>query len=129
MTVKSAGPRRLVAMLQVLHKMPNHAAAADWYRREGLDLPMNCVVPGNDALLLSLAVPPANFTNYAAWKAAYRWRAKHYPPFLICRAVGGPELINPPVVPEDAFGRQFPNTRSPKQVTRREFTKLRQLLK
>lgn len=127
-TVKSAGPRRLVAILQVLHKMPTHAAAADWYRREGLDLPTNCVVPGNDALPISLAVPPNSFTTYAAWKAGYRWRSEHYPSFLICRAVGGPELVNPPLVPEGIFGALFPNTRSPKHLTKAEFAKLRRLL-
>jgi hypothetical protein len=127
-TVKSAGPRRLVAILQVLHKMPSHAAAADWYRREGLDLPTNCVVHGNDALPIALAVPPKNFTTYAAWKAGYRWRSEHYSSFLICRAVGGPELVNPPLVPDGIFGRQFPNTRSPKLLTGREFAQLRKLL-
>lgn len=127
-TVKSAGPRRIVAILQVLHKMPSHAAAADWYRREGLDLPTNCVVHGNDALPIALAVPPKNFTTYAAWKAGYRWRSEHYPSFLICRAVGGPELVNPPLVPDGIFGAPFPNTRSPKQLTKTDFTKLRRLL-
>lgn len=127
-TVKSAGPRRLVAILQVLRKMPNHTAAADWYRRKGLGLPTNCVVLGNDALPISQAVPPTNYTTYAAWKAGYRWRSEHYPSFLICRAVNGPELVNPPLVSENVFGGPFPNTRSPKQIDKGHFVKLRQLV-
>lgn len=127
-TVRSAGPRRLVAILQVLHKMSNHAAAADWYRRKGLSLPTNCVVHGNDALPISLAVLPPNFATYAAWKAGYCWRSENYPSFLICRAIGGPELVNPPIVPGNVFGGQFPNTRSPKQLTKGQFAKLRRIL-
>jgi len=127
-TVKSAGPRRLVAILQVLHKMPNHSAAADWYRRKGLDLPSNCVVPGNPALPLTHAVPANPTTTHKEWDALYRWRSEQYPSFLICWPVGGPELIDPPLVPEDMFGRPFPNTRSPKQLTEAEFGKLRRML-
>lgn len=127
-TVKSAGPRRLVAILQVLHKMPNHHDAADWYRRKGLGLPSNCIVPGNPALPITHALPANPSTTQKEWDALYRWRAKQYPSFLICRAVNGPELIDPPLVPEDVFGRQFPNTRSPKQLSKSEFAKLQQLL-
>ncbi|HEY3931073.1 MAG TPA: hypothetical protein VGM58_01745 [Verrucomicrobiae bacterium] len=126
-TVKSAGPRRLVAILQVLHKLKNHSEGADWYHRNRLSLPRNCVVRDNDALPLSLAIPPPNFTTYKDWSLGYVWRAKHYPSFLVCKAICGPELNTPPFVPENIFGRPFPNTRSPKQLTEKEFNKLRQL--
>src|SRR5580704_9062485 len=62
-TVKSAGSRRAVAILQVLHKLKNHSEGADWYYRNRLQLPRNCVVRNNDALPFSLAVPPPNFTT------------------------------------------------------------------
>jgi hypothetical protein len=126
-TVKSAGPRRLVAILQVLHKLKNHSEAADWYRRNRLPLPRNCVVRDNDALPLSLAVPPLNFTTFRRWCLAYVRRSRQYPSFLICRAICGPELYNPPLVPENIFDRPFPNTRSPKRLTEKEFAKLKQL--
>lgn len=127
-TVKSAGPRRLVALLQVLHKFPHHAAAAEWYRSKGLDLPSNCIVPRNEALPLELAARPGNFTTYEEWVSAYRWRARMYPSFLICRAVGGPELSDPPLITDNFFGRAFPNKRSPRALTETEFNKLRRLL-
>ncbi|HSY19052.1 MAG TPA: hypothetical protein VK815_11985 [Candidatus Acidoferrales bacterium] len=128
-TVKSAGPRRLVAILQVLHKLKNHSEGADWYHRNRLPLPRNCVVLDNDALPLSLAVPPSNFTTYKKWCLGYIWRARHYPTFLVCRAVCGPALRNPPFVPENIFERPFPNTRSPKRISKKEFTMLRQLFR
>jgi hypothetical protein len=126
-TVKSAGPRRLVAILQVLHKLKNHAEGADWYRRKGLPLPRNCVVHGNDALDMSLATAPPRFTTYKNWSLIYILRSRRHPSFLVCRAVYRPELHNPPVVPENIFERPFPNTRSPKQLTEKEFNKLRRL--
>jgi hypothetical protein len=127
-TVLKAGPRRLVAILKVLHKLRTHEVAADWYRRKQLPLPTNCVVPENSALPLSLAVLPSPSTKHEDWELGYEARAKSYPTFLICRAVEGPNLSDPPIVEHTIFGRPFPNTRSPKRLTEGEFTKLRQLL-
>jgi len=127
-TVKNMGVRHLVAIVQVLHKLKNHTEGADWYRRNRLPLPRNCVVRGNDALPLSLAGLPPKFYNYKKWSLGYVCRAKCYPAFLICRAICGPELYNPPNVPENIFGRPFPNTRSPKRLSEKEFKKLKTLL-
>jgi hypothetical protein len=128
-TVRHAGERRLVAVLQVLHKLENHAQAADWYRRNRLPLPTNCVVPGNPPLPLARAGQAANDLTYQEWANAYHWRAAQYPSFLVCRAIHGPELHKPPVVPDNLLGRAFPNTRSPKLLSEREFRTLCRLLK
>jgi hypothetical protein len=43
---------RLVAILRVLRRFETHADAAEWYRKRGLPLPSNCMVPGNPPLPL-----------------------------------------------------------------------------
>lgn len=106
-TVKSAGPRRLVAVLRVVHKLRSHSDAADWYRREGLSIPSNCVVPGNPPIPASLAGQTLAAASYQQWEQVYQDRARDYPSFLICKAVSGPELFNPPVVPDNIFGGSF----------------------
>ncbi len=38
---------RLTAVLRVREVLPTHGEAASWYRQRGLEVPSNCMVPGN----------------------------------------------------------------------------------
>lgn len=127
-TVKKAGKRRLVALLEVLEKCADHEKAKEWYGNQGIPLPSNCVVAGNPCLPLKVAVPSRGFTSYENWCNVYLERARNCPAFLICRYICQPRLNDPPILPEDIFKRPFPNTRSPKKISKSEFEQLRRLM-
>lgn len=90
---------RLVAVLRVLHRLPTHEAAAEWYRGRGFPLPSNCIVNDNPPLELARTNgrPPADVQRRVAtavdperairlWDAGYRSRVTRSPVFLVCSA-------------------------------------------
>jgi hypothetical protein len=81
---------KLVALLRVAHRFLSHREAATWYRREGLRLPGNCVVPENPPLPLERTLGPSGYRGCSdsevieEWDAIYQERAKAHPVFLVC---------------------------------------------
>lgn len=83
---------RLVAVLRVRERLPNHNVAADWYRSRALRLPSNCLVDGNPPMPLdqtnghppkevhqrvSTAMHPEKAVRL--WDAGYRSRVNRWP--------------------------------------------------
>ena len=105
---------RLTAVLEVVRMHPSHDAAAEWLISEGLPLPPNCVVAGNDGMDTDACIPCSPGTRAAA-EARYRRRAKEHPMYFICRPLWS-ELESPPIV-TDAMLRsslgQVPVVRTP----------------
>jgi hypothetical protein len=126
-TVKYLGKRFLVALLEVAHIAPDHANAAEWYRSQGLPLPSNCVVAGNDPLPPDHAIPRTKGLTYRAWVRGYQQRASACPRFVICKAIKGPFLTTPPEVPERVFRRPFPGTRGSARISPADFRRLKAL--
>ena len=86
--------RRLAAILCVHTILQDHEGAASWYRRRGLGLPSNCIVPGNPRKALEESHRMTRFRCvmsdgklHGTWDKAYQRRAKKYPLFLICKPV------------------------------------------
>ena len=87
---------RLTAVLHVVKMHCSHEAAAAWLASEGLPVPPNCVVPGNDGLDADVCIPCSPGTRDDA-EARYRRRAKEYPMYFICHPLWI-ELESPPIV-------------------------------
>ena len=130
---------RLVAILSVTHRFPNHIDAADWYLKNGCPLPSNCMVRQNAPKDLSLThciVPkkvkervdltsdPERAIRY--WDALYKERANACPIFVTTKA-DFLELENPPQVLErdflEIFGR-VPGMQNPPRITSAELDRL-----
>ena len=123
----STGNRVLTAILEVAEIYETHEEAAEWYINNHIELPSNCMVPGN---------PPYNweqqagvnsryFDNIEDGDAFYDARSRRIPTFvrtnkLFC------ELFNPPVVTNEmmisVFGR-VPNTQNPPTISEKMFEK------
>jgi hypothetical protein len=118
---------RLVAMLQVLKQFRSHKDAGSWYLEQGLGLPSNCIVEGNEPIPLSQTV--ATHDSVEEWDRIYRFRARKCPVFLACHAVHL-ELYRPPVITADTmlsiFGR-FPGTQNPPSISEKQYHRLNQL--
>lgn len=48
---------RLVAILDVFKRFESHSEAALWYKSQGVALPRNCMVPGNDPDPIDMTAP------------------------------------------------------------------------
>jgi len=90
---------RFVAVLRVLERLSSHDEAASWYRHNGLALPSNCIVEGNEpkALEFTNGNPPAAVRDRVSattdpvgaiklWDSIYRRRVRKWPVFLVCEA-------------------------------------------
>lgn len=133
---------RLVAVLRVVHWFSGHAAAAEWYREEGLPLPSNCMVEGNPPLPLERTGGPGKATlkqlgypsdperAVRAWDYGYRTRAGKWGAFLVCEPTWV-ELWNPPVLtPRMAravFGGRMPATQNPRKISDEAFERLAEI--
>ena len=125
--------RRLTAVLCVDALMDDHRQAAAWYKKQGHDLPSNCVVPGNPPLPLSHSHMHGRLRSAGAgkpgcgaggcgagvkgeWDRVYRKRALLYPRFVICTPLYVNLTWDAPVVHDHhlvyAFGK-VPGTRNP----------------
>ncbi|GMV79772.1 MAG: hypothetical protein AMXMBFR7_09560 [Planctomycetota bacterium] len=126
-TVKRAGVRKLVAILEVIKKFLSHADAAAWYMKEVGSLPSNCMVSGNKPKPSSMAVSNTPCRTHVQWDQEYQLRADQCGTFLACRTELM-DLHNPPDVPEDIFSRPFPITRTPSYISESELNRLRNML-
>lgn len=115
--------RYLTAMLKVVHCFKSHSDAACWYRGQGLDLPSNCMVPGNGPKPLDASHgnhPDDNGCTGRSvcnhWDAGYRKRAEQHPCFLVCNALWCDlEWSAPKLSDSDLFAvfGEVPHTRNP----------------
>jgi hypothetical protein len=114
--------RRATALLRVARLFETHAAAAEWYRAAGQQVPSNCVVDDNPPCPVSQSHRKNQHRceNEAAWTAkwdiGYRHRARVNGRFVVCDAIWRDLSWNAPKV-HDAdllavFGR-VPGTRNP----------------
>lgn len=117
---------RLTAILKVIKRFKSHQHAAKWYESRGLELPSNCIVPGNQPLSLDRTSNQDDWHSVRRWDAVYRKRTKRTPVFLACKATFL-ELNDPPVVTKelmhDVFGKQQ-STRNPPRITEEQYEKL-----
>ena len=90
------GPHwRLTAILEVIKQFKSHDKAAEWYQRQGLGLPSNCMIRGNPPRRLAETSNPKN--RVERWDAFYWKRIRETPVFLVCRPLFL-ELDDPPVL-------------------------------
>ena len=155
LTVKSAGPQRLVAVLAVDRLFGSHDEAASWFRERGKPLPVNLLVPGNHAKpieqsdrapLESRSTKPAGCvvcqsdkrprkwgnecgpSEHAQWDAAYHERMSENPCVAGCSVVYCNPHVSAPFVTDDDLRAVFgkvPQTRNP---GRQDITLLPRLL-
>lgn len=86
------GHWRLSAVLKVKERFETHEAAAAWYREQGLPLPSNCMVDGNDPLPLEMTSQeycedggkPQPVRSVDEWDEKYRLKAEQCGVFLAC---------------------------------------------
>ncbi len=120
---------RLVAILNVFHRAESHEEAAEWYQSEGLPLPRNCMVAGNEPLPLKLTHVNPVSVDLKGWDDSYRRRAHRWGAFLICEKEFL-ELDHPPVITRDMmidiFGR-IPPTRNPPTISAARLDRLRDI--
>ncbi len=118
---------RLVAVLEVARRFETHAAAARWYRAEGLPLPSNCVARGNPPVPLPFTMDHGKLAD--TWDATCIHRAAEVGTLLACRP-RYLRLRRPPPLFEEDFLRLFgrvPNTRTPPEITSRALDELLRL--
>jgi hypothetical protein len=126
--------RRFIAVLKVLHLLPTHEGAADWYTREGFPLPSNCMVPGNPPQPLDRSHRLFNASDCAGdartleeWDASYQKRANDNPTFVVCLKLWSNLGWSAPVVTNDdliaAFDR-IPGAENPGKLPRAGFETL-----
>jgi len=134
--------RRIVALLEVLHRFERHEDAADWHRQKGIRLPVNCLVSGNRPLPLdqTSGLRARDRRRFQAargpkvavrnWDAAYKVRAEKCGVLLVCQPLFL-ELQFPPLVTRDEILRIFgriPGTQTPPRITAHEFSALSRLV-
>lgn len=130
--------RRLTAVLQVYLVFENHQQAAEWYRKQGMSVPNNCIVPGNPHKPLEHSHRLHKDRDLLddeklarRWDGQYRLRASRYGSFVVCHKLFCDLTWNAPVADEGdfitAFGR-VPGTRNPGTVPEDEFLLLMELL-
>jgi len=133
---------RLVAVLRVVQRFESHAEAAEWYKRQGLSLPSNCLVHGNPAMPFELTNgnPPKSVKEKVAveddpvkairlWDASYRQRIVRCPVFL-STAAEFIDLEHPPQVRESqmrAIFERIPGTLNPPTITGKQLERLLKL--
>ena len=119
--------RRITAVLKVRHVFENHAAAAEWYRVGGHQLPNNCIVPGNMARPIDESHRIDGYQGGATdavahrrWDGRYRLRAKHYRTFVVCDRLFCDLEWTAPIVRDtdliNSFGKP-PGTRNPGAIS------------
>ena len=136
MTVQGTYPgrvgrhRRLTAVLRVIERFDSHRQASEWYEAKGLEIPGNCMVRGNDPLMLDQTSNPMNYDRVTRWDAFYRRRVSRTPVFLACEPVFR-ELHSPPVLTEDGLREVFgkiPVTRTPPAIATSQYRHLQRRL-
>lgn len=139
----------LVAALEVVEVFKSHEEAAKWFREQGLKLPSNCIVEGNDPKPLHLTTglpadngnPQQNWSQggrpprtLREWDAHYQYRAGRYPKFAVCKHLETPRLHDAPFY-NTTLKRCFVNGEVPltrfraAEISSAEFAKVRVLMR
>ena len=126
-TVKSSGPRKLVAILRVERVFSSHEEAKLWYWREFESIPTNCMVSGNPACPLEFAVNIEECRTHRQWDEEYWERSTKCGTLAAC-SVEYLDLWNPPHIPDSIFKGTFPGTRNPKEIGLEGLSTVRQFL-
>lgn len=117
---------RLVSVLLVRERFDTHEDAKQWYRSQGLALPKNCIVDGNDPLPWDQTHQSPTQTqgkpiidSVEKWDAEYEKRKSKHEDFLACEALYS-ELWEPKVIwPDDlrcVFDGAIPGTQNPSKL-------------
>lgn len=129
---------RLTAVLRVLHVLPSHAAAAQWFRDRNLPLPSNCHVVGNPPEPFDCSHRIYNSSSclgaartHREWDASYRVRAIKHPTFVICSPHFRNLSWDAPVVEDQQLRQVFggiPGTQNPGRLAMDMLSQLLQVL-
>ncbi|MBC8102900.1 MAG: hypothetical protein H7Z41_09965 [Cytophagales bacterium] len=114
---------RLVSVLLVKERFSSHEEAQKWYGNQGLTLPKNCMVQGNEPLTWEQTHQAPNqpqsgpkIDSVEKWDAEYKKRQSKHENFLACEALYT-ELWQPKVIwPDDlrfVFDGAIPGTQNP----------------
>lgn len=129
---------RLTALLVVEQRFDSHRLAAEWFERQGIPLPRNCMVPGTMPVPLDhtdgelnpqLRAQLGNLTAeeiIREWDRAYKFRSRKWGTVLVCRALFC-DLHNPPLIRREdwlSWNGRVPLTRTPPRITERLWQKL-----
>jgi hypothetical protein len=132
---------RIVARLKVFKRFESHPDAASWYRGEGMSLPSNCMVPGNEPMALertsrgqSACAPGCGSptASLKEWNDRYQDRANRIPVFFVCKTVWM-NLTDPSILTDSAAIRilktwERVNSRRPIKITPAELTHLEHVI-
>ncbi len=119
---------RLTAILSVMEVFDNHSDAAEWYMKNDIRIPSNCMVKGNKPVHAAKTI----VTGCETAESAYNYRSKQHSKFLACENVVRPNLVNPPVLDvKSIFTSGIPGTQNPKKdgVTELQLAELKKSLK
>lgn len=151
LTVKEAGPQRLVAVLVVERLFPSHERAAEWFRERDMPLPVNLMVPGNPARPIDQSVRATiggsdgaksgggqgeeaqrhrgcARSEHAAWNAEYLARAAKHPRVVGCSKLHCDPHASAPIVTDDDLSAVFGKVPSTQNPGRHDLRLLRPLL-
>lgn len=116
---------RLTAVLRVVRRFSSHASAAAWFRRQGIPIPPNCMVPGSHGAPAG-ACRPCTPEDRELAEARYRRRVQDSPDYFVCEP-RWLQLDDPPTVSDDAFVRSLgyvPRVRTPRTWDQSQVTAL-----
>lgn len=140
---------RLTAILKIYKRFENHQDAANWYQKNKIQIPSNCLVNGNQPLPIekTLGLKPMQMKRIIKhdeptrnkqlskmlkeWDDEYWDKTKRYPVFLVCKKIFI-ELNNPPILSIKDLTKIFkkvPVTRTPPEITKNEYKKILTLIK
>lgn len=142
---------RLVSIVQVIKTFESHQLAADWYLKQNLPLPNNCMIRGNlpkefeqtaGGIYLKTKKSIKHFLSKSEqqqqrigkqfvknWDADYKERAENWQNFVVTKPVFL-ELINPPIILREDFMsifKRFPNTQTPNKISKNELIEMGRL--
>jgi hypothetical protein len=126
------GLRKLVAILEVTHKMPDHDAASRWYEIHNLAIPNNLMVDQTQCFPIFQTHQFANTNDVSIWNREYKNRSKRNPVVAICKYWNNIVDVEQPMpltddIQNEIFGR-IPVTRNPPQLSVLEWTRFQEWL-
>jgi len=127
---RGIGPRKVVAILQVIAKLNTHECAADWYFGQRLPFPSNLVTANSKPIPLDQTHNIRNFSDVTKWDAMYKYRATKYPIVTVCKKIQV-ELNNPTILDVEVMKSIFcrvPGTQNPSLINEEQWAKLKKYL-
>ncbi|HOJ07233.1 MAG: hypothetical protein D8M52_10690 [Chlorobi bacterium] len=140
---------RLTAILKIHKRFENHQDAANWYIKNKILIPSNCLIDGNPPLSIEKtaglkSTQMKRIMNHdestrnkqlskmlKEWDAEYWDKTKRYPVFITCKKIFI-ELNNPPILLTKDLTKIFkkvPVTRTPPEITKNDYKKILTLIK